>query len=250
MAFLIQWIGQGGFIVTLGDKRVAIDPYLTNSLAKGGKWERLVPPPLEPSALDVDMIVCTHDHADHVDPETIGQTDMSRIVYAGPDSCLAHFAKIGIVAKQTQVLNRGDTIEFGNAKLSGVLANHTSDSIGVVVSSDGTTVYFTGDSTYSAELANAKTHSPDILVACINGRLGNMNFTEAATLARELGVKAAIPCHYGLFANNTEDPLNFKAALKGTGVRYFEMEYGGKYSVEDVLNPSSGRARTAEDQSR
>jgi len=235
MPFTIRWIGQSGYILDFGDKKLCIDPYLSNSCAKGGKWERLAPVPIEPAKLDVDMVVCSHDHADHVDEETLAHTDTSRIVYAGPDSCVAHFKRIGISEKNTVTLNVGDATRLGDATISAVFAEHSKDSIGMVVRYRGVTMYFVGDSLFSERLVEVRTYSPDILVTCINGKLGNMNYGEAAGLATGLGVKVAIPAHYGMFADNTEDPKNFERELDGSGVKVFELPFDVPCALDDIL---------------
>ena len=63
------------------------------------------------------------------------------------------------------------------------------------------------------------------MIVCINGKLGNMDYRSAARLAQEIGVKTAIPCHYGMFGENTEDPENFRSALSTTGVEYRELKF-------------------------
>ncbi|HEV2125918.1 MAG TPA: MBL fold metallo-hydrolase, partial [Chloroflexota bacterium] len=59
----------------------------------------------------------------------------------------------------------------------------------------------------------------DVLCVCINGRMGNMNFEEAARLAGELNARTVIPMHFGVMPNNTIDPQLFLDALKAQGVR-------------------------------
>jgi len=235
MAFDLTWIGQGGFILTLGDKKLCVDPYLSNSVMKLDNFDRLLPIPVEPKDLKVDMIVTTHDHMDHLDEETLKDTDWDNIKYAGPDSCIRHFKAMGIPEGNLVPLNIGQSVKLGDAVLHGVYAKHTRDSIGVVVEYRGVVMYLVGDSNYDERLAEAKKFNPDILITCINGKLGNMNFDEAATLAKQLKVKAAVPCHYGMFAENTEDPLNFKKALEGSGIAYVELEFNKTYPVDEIL---------------
>ena len=55
----------------------------------------------------------------------------------------------------------------------------------------------------------------DVALLPINGRgperrvAGNLDGREAATLAREIGAKLVIPCHYEMFEFNTESPDEF-----------------------------------------
>lgn len=235
MDLKLTWIGQGGFIFYLGDKTLCVDPYLSNSVAHVDGFQRMVPAPFRPEDLRVDMIICTHDHMDHLDEETIKYTDFSRILYAGPDSCLKHYRAIGIPEQRLINLNRGESVALGDAVVYGVYAAHTRDSIGVVVKYGGTTFYLVGDSLYDNQLLEAGKHKPDVLLCCINGKLGNMNYLEAAQLASELEVKVAVPCHYGMFKENTEDPDKFLDELAKSGIHGFKMEYNVTYSAKDIL---------------
>lgn len=233
MSLKITWIGQGGYILDLGEKRLCIDPYLSNSMARDGKNERLVPIFVEPEDLQVDMIICTHDHIDHLDEATISHTDMEDILYAGPDSCLNHYREIGIPEGNIVPLNREETYNLGEAKVHGVFAKHTEDSIGVIVEYRDEIIYIVGDSLYDEKLLEVKGLRPNILIVCINGRLGNMNFEEAAKLAIGLEVDTAIPSHYGMIVENTEDPNKFFNCLSGTAVEGVELFHGVAYVIAE-----------------
>src|ERR1022692_559852 len=62
----LWWLGQLGYILkSPGGQVVAIDPYLTNSCAEGARRaglnvDRLIPPPIQPGEMDVDVIAFTH----------------------------------------------------------------------------------------------------------------------------------------------------------------------------------------------
>ena len=62
-----------------------------------------------------------------------------------------------------------------------------------------------------------------MLVACVNGRWGNMDHNEAAKVARQLNVALSIPTHYGMFAENTADPMDFIRAMEGKKTQLLEM---------------------------
>lgn len=231
MALEITWIGQGGYVLRLGEKVLCIDPYLSNSMARDGKFERLLPIPFKPQDLKADMVICTHDHIDHLDEATILGTNMNDILYGGPDSCIKHYREIGIPEKNLVPINRGQIYELGKARIHGVFAQHTEDSIGIVVEYQEARIYITGDSLFDEKLLEVKKLEPNILICCINGRLGNMNYTEAAKLAIDLDVEVAIPSHYGMVAENTEDPGKFVEELKGTPITVIELEHGIPFIV-------------------
>ena len=234
MAFTVRWLGQGGFLFKLGDKTLVIDPYLSDSVAQTDHFHRIVPIPVEPEKLACDMVVCTHDHQDHLDADTIEKTNLP--LYAGPDSCAQHFRALGISEEKIAVLNRGDTLPLGEARITGVFARHTKDSIGVVIEYQGVKMYVTGDTEYDGQLIDEQRRGVDILFICINGRLGNMNAQDAARVATALDCRLAVPMHYGMFAENTETPAVFVNAVKPGGIPTFVMDFDTEYELSDMLS--------------
>jgi L-ascorbate metabolism protein UlaG (beta-lactamase superfamily) len=73
----LRWLGQAGFQMFYKDSHLMIDPYLSDHLAKkyaGKEFEhiRIMPSPLEISRVtNLDLILCTHRHSDHMDSETV-----------------------------------------------------------------------------------------------------------------------------------------------------------------------------------
>ena len=58
----MTWLGQAGFVLSDADHTVAVDPFLSDFPG------RLLPATLEPRDLaQVDVILATHEHADHLD---------------------------------------------------------------------------------------------------------------------------------------------------------------------------------------
>jgi len=203
-------------------------------------FNRIVPPPVQPKDLKVDMVLCTHNHIDHLDEETLMYTDYSSFIYSGPDTCVSKFKTLNIPAERIIALNRGGSINLGDAVIHGVFAAHTEDSIGVVIEYKGLITYLTGDSLLDKKLLDIKRFKPDILICCINGKLGNMNCSEAAWLARELEVRTAVPCHYGMFNENTEDPQNFRKSLEGSNIKYIELKLNQVCPIHKVLELIKG----------
>ena len=71
------YLGQEGFLIKYHDKYLLIDPYLSdyvdrNCCTNTVKWVRRYPAPIAAEELDfIDYVLCTHEHFDHADPETL-----------------------------------------------------------------------------------------------------------------------------------------------------------------------------------
>ena len=72
----------------------------------------------------------------------------------------------------------------------------------------------------------------DLMIICINGRLGNMNVDEAVRLTEILAPRLGIPTHYGMFESNTEDPEKYTSRLP----RAVALDYNKAYNVEELLH--------------
>ncbi len=56
------WYGQSGFRLATGDSRVLIDPFLTDRSDR-----RYRPPAAAADFADITLVLCTHEHVDHLD---------------------------------------------------------------------------------------------------------------------------------------------------------------------------------------
>ncbi|MEZ4298918.1 MAG: MBL fold metallo-hydrolase [Polyangiaceae bacterium] len=70
----LTWIGHASFLLVLGGLRILIDPILAPNLgiAGIGPTRRLVPPGIPAADLaEIDLILLTHNHRDHLDEPTL-----------------------------------------------------------------------------------------------------------------------------------------------------------------------------------
>ena len=209
----IQWLGQNGYMLEKDGVRLCIDPYLSDSVFKSSGKKRLTAPPIAPEELACEGMVCTHNHLDHLDPDTISvmkTKDTTR--FFAPYDCEAKMQSLGV--SHYEKFDPGAMAKVGDFELEAVFADHTSKSaIGVVVRVDGLTLLFTGDTYYHEKLREYRRFCPDVLFICINGKLGNMNVDEAVKLTGEIAPRVGVPTHYGLFAENTEDPEKYTSRV-------------------------------------
>jgi L-ascorbate metabolism protein UlaG (beta-lactamase superfamily) len=234
----ITWLGQGGYLFELASKRLAVDPYLSDSLAAKGVG-RLFPAPVTPEELRADFIICTHDHADHFDPDTVlpAKAAHPETEVIGPSSVASHGKELGLSVR-TLASDEAD-LQLGPFTIRAVQAHHSDpDAVGLLISAGGYQVYLTGDTTYTDELATiAANHgSVDLLLICINGKLGNMSAVEAAKVAADLRPKLAIPMHYGMFASNTVEPERFLEPARQAECRVGVLEVGVATSIESLMD--------------
>ena len=214
-------LGQSGFVFkgTTG-LVVAVDPCLADPVAEViPGWSRLYPPPVEPSDLRCDILLVTHDHLDHLDPDTIsGLTRDAVRHFVGPRNACRHFAKLGIPQERIVQVDASETLELESMRITGTLAitndSKNPDAEGFVLRlPDAPVVYHTGDTSFHPLLADVADEKLDVYMPCINGRYHNMDSLEAAVLGAVLRCRWAIPHHYDMFRDNLADPAEFEAQM-------------------------------------
>lgn len=217
---VLWFLGQAGYIIKSDDKIVAIDPYLSDSAAKESpELSRTFPVPLDPRRLEVDVYITTHDHTDHLDPETIeAYSYKDKTLFVGPRLAIKKLRALGISQDNTVQIDTNRRQVVNDIVIAGIYAIATEpaviDTCGYKLEfSNGRTIYHSSDTGFSEILAPC-VRDVEIALVCINGKFGNMNCTEAAKLVATIKPETAIPNHYDIMACNLENPKTFEALVK------------------------------------
>ena len=228
----IKWIGQSGYILNDKKTEICIDPYLSDVVNRLQNRPRMVDAPFSPEDLKSDVVICTHDHLDHVDIDAIPRMKKDNMLFLAPSDAKNTLFECGVT--KYEEFNEGDKYSVGDFELEAVCAFHSAPAVGIIVRHDGHTLYFSGDTVYDERLKELKRYNIDIMFICINGKLGNMNVEEAVEITKTIKPKAAIPTHYGMFESNTEDPKKFTSKIDCG----FEMEYNKVYVLSSIIDYS------------
>jgi len=206
----ITWLGQAGLLLDTGRTKVMVDPYLSDSVAKvDPEKRRRVPVDKRFLEISPEVIICTHSHLDHTDPETLGQllnTD-KRITVLAPEEAWHRVRAFG--GNHNYVMfNRLSRWTEGEFRFKAVRAEHSDRSaIGVIVEHEGKTFYITGDTLYNEEIFSDLPQRIDVIFLPVNGAGNNMNMTDAKAFAERTGAAKAVPIHFGMF--DSIDPEKF-----------------------------------------
>ena len=198
----IIFLGQAGLLFEWQDLRVMIDPYLSNEVAKINPQNvRRQPIDERFFAVKPNVMIFTHNHLDHYDPQTVGRfiTHETAVTVLSPQSVWQEVRKLG--GKNNYVLfNRHTSWTEKGVRFTAVKAEHSDPTpIGVVIEDGEKTYYVTGDTLYNEEIFKDLPSQVDVLFLPVNGVGNNMNFDDAARFARRVGASAVVPLHTGLF---------------------------------------------------
>ena len=228
----LYWLGQAGFVAEVGGRRIAIDPYLSDTLATkyaGAPYshKRLSPPPVTPDDLGaLDLVLCTHHHTDHVDPGTLAPLaqrlpSLRFIVPAASAALARERAQVG--SERLIPLDAGETVApLPDLQVRALPAAHETIErdesgrcrfLGYSFGCGPTSIFHSGDcAPYPGQIQDVAQAAPTVALLPVNGRsearrragfAGIFRVEEAIALCAEAGVKAMIAHHYGMFAFNT-----------------------------------------------
>ena len=207
----ITWIGQAGLLIETDEKKILVDPYLSNSVEKvNPRNYRRKPIDERFLKLPPDVLICTHNHLDHLDPETVPhylEREQSVLVL-GPNSCFQELKKFGGNHNYVKFDRHAEWTE-GKVHFRAVLADHSDPTpIGVIIDDGEMRIYITGDTLYNEEIFKDLRQPIDVLFLPINGVGNNMNKADAARFARKVGAAKVVPLHWGMFDELTPDDFD------------------------------------------
>ena len=253
------WLGQSGFLVKFGSRYLLLDPYLSDSLTKkyaatDKPHVRMTERVIAPERLDfVDVVTSSHNHTDHLDAETLVPLTRAnpamRVVV--PEANRGFVAeRLGVEASALLGVDAGRTITVAGFGITGVPAAHEKlvrdeqgrhRFLGYVVRTATCTIYHSGDTVpYEGMVEMLRPHDVDVALLPINGRKperrvdGNLWGREAAWLAKEIGAKVVVPCHYEMFEFNTETPAEFVGECERLRQAYRVLRCGERFTSSEL----------------
>ena len=187
------WLSGTGFVLkTSAGTQIYIDPYFSNCVAQIFGIDRAIPPPVPVADAQPDLVIATHWHEDHLDPEGLPiLARNSSTQFLCPPSCRSRLLGWLVPGQRVNTLSEGQTYTFRDVQITAVAARHLAgiagwevpDAIGLLIETEGLRIYHTGDTEYDLRLralAFDKQRPVDVMMTVINGVGGNMNAHEAA----------------------------------------------------------------------
>lgn len=230
----VTFIGQAGFIFTREDGfSVGIDLYLSDCCYRFFGFKRLMPYIVQPSDLDLDVLISTHAHYDHFDPDSVPiimSNKKTKLVCAY--DVRAEIERLHLEEDRVIYVKAGDTFETDGIRIKAVPCDHgdaSPDAVGILLEIGTKRIYITGDTAYRSDyFENEELHGTDLLILPINGAFGNINETEAAKASALLSPKLTVPCHFWNFAEHGGNPALFaeKMKLNADKSAYLLMRHG------------------------
>lgn len=206
----IRWLGQAGLLFETGQTTIMVDPYLSDSAAKiNPRSFRRMPVDESIFRIHPDILIFTHCHIDHYDPETAER-------FLASDRPITVLCPTSVWDKVRRKGDAHNYVEFNamtqwstrDVCIAAVPTAHSDHwGIGADILAGGKHYYVTGDTLFNLSVLAAAPKAPEAVFLPINGVGNNMNEIDAARFAAAIGAKHTVALHFGMFDNL--DPAGF-----------------------------------------
>ena len=209
----ITFIGHSTFLVRTASMSFITDPVFTTHAGPFGRLgpPRFRPPAVPPASLPpIDLVLVSHNHYDHLQPTSLR-------LFASRASFVTTLGLAGIVPNARE-LDWWQSVKVNGAEITCVPAQHFSARTpwdknrtlwcGFVVSVDGVTIYYAGDTGYTPQFAEIGARCPSIDVALLP--IGayeprwfmqplHMNPEDAVRAHLDISPRVSVGMHFGTF---------------------------------------------------
>ena len=219
------YLAQAGFALKTSRGTVAyVDPYFSDCCERCFGFRRMAPPVIAPDEVVPDVVVSTHSHFDHLDIDALPLLARGQDThFVGSPDCAESYAQAGLPPDRRTILSEGEATTVADLRLRAVYADHgdlAPDAVGLVLETEGLTVYDVGDSAYRPERIVASLGAPvDVMIAPINGAFGNLDAGDACHLAEVVRPRLLIASHFWMFVEHGGDPARFLAVAEALAPR-------------------------------
>lgn len=198
----LTWLGHATVLVELGGVRLLTDPVLRGRVAH---LRRHAPP--VPAPRDVDAVLLSHAHRDHLDLPTLRALEPRPPLIVAPRGVGRTLRRL--TGAEVRELEPGEATAVGPVRVEATPAVHrvrrsplgpASGAVGFVAEHDGRRVYFAGDTEVFPQMKALRPLDAALLPIWGWGPSlgpGHMDPDEAAEAVALLAPDLAVPIHWG-----------------------------------------------------
>ncbi len=247
MQIKYKYLGQCTFLIENVNVKIVTDPYLSDSVdrdhySEKTPWKRLYDVPCTLSSLSPDIVIISHAHDDHLNPDTVKEylSVKNDAFFVAPAPICHLLSKLGVSDEKIISARAEKKISLCDIEILPIPCAHTElhtdpdgrfFELSYIINIGGKSLFFGGDmSLYDGLFERLKREKLALLILPCNGRddcrtkngiIGNINEREAAELSSKLNVPF-VPMHHDLYAINScpNEDILIAARDFGADVRF------------------------------
>ncbi|HTR04321.1 MAG TPA: MBL fold metallo-hydrolase [Thermoanaerobaculia bacterium] len=125
----LTWLGHASALVEIDGRRLLTDPVWSERVSPSSAVgpRRFFAPPLPLEDLpELDAVLVSHDHYDHLDMATVRALARRSAAFVVPLGVGAHLERWGIASQRIRELDWSETVRFGDVAVTATPARHFS----------------------------------------------------------------------------------------------------------------------------
>lgn len=253
------WFGHSTVLIRTGELNIITDPvfFSASPLPIGGKPFDLDPASVVDDLPDLDVVIISHDHYDHLDMKSIKRLKDRVGQFLVPLGVKAHLQTWGVADEKIVEFDWYESRQVGDVTFTftptrhfsgrGLTNQYTTLWGSWVVQSSELNLYFSGDSGYSPLFKEIGDKYGPFDIAFIENGAYNEDWAEihmfpeeSVQAAVDLHAKRAFPIHWGKFDLSRHqwlEPIErFEAAVKGTSLQQVTPSIGEVFDLDYSTN--------------
>ncbi len=226
----LTYLSHSCFLLEGGGSRLIIDPFLRDNPNA----------PIAPEAVQVDFVLATHGHPDHLG-DTVEIAARNGATIIAPFELGLFCERQGAQQVHTMHIGGSFSFPFGSVKLTPALhgsgfpdadgMTYTGNPCGFLIQMEGKTIYHAGDTGLSMEMKLiGELNRIDVALLPIGGNY-TMGEEDALHAARFLKAGLVIPMHFGTFPVLVENSDAFRRAAESVGITVRSLKFGETMEV-------------------
>ncbi|NME66635.1 MBL fold metallo-hydrolase [Flammeovirga aprica] len=257
----VTWFGHSAFLLEIDNKNILVDPMFGQVAAPHpwlgeARYSKHLPLEIEEMP-DIDVVIISHDHYDHLDYESIEKLKDKVSAFFVPLGVGAHFRAWDVPESKIHEMNWWDTQSFKDLQFVFTPSRHFSGR-GLsdrnktlwgswIVKGRHENIYFSGDGGYADHFKEiGQKYGPFDLAFMECGQYNDkwaaihMMPEESAQGAVDLNAKVMMPVHWGAFTlalHSWTDPVvRVTKAAKSLGMPITTPQIGETFVVNDSVS--------------
>lgn len=255
--FNVTWFGHSTVFLQMHGMNILIDPvfseYASPVQFMGPKRFSEIPMTIE-ELPNIDVVIISHDHYDHLDYNTILELKEKTKQFVVPLGVENHLERWGVAKEKITAMAWWEEITINNLLIACTPGRHNSFRVpfdrfstlwsSFVISDEYNKVFYTGDTGFGKHFKDIYEKYGDFDLAILecgqydaSWKFSHMTPEESVEAGKTLNAKLFIPIHWGTFSISNhgwdDSIIRFVSKMKKENLKYAVPKIGETFGLND-----------------